>query len=348
MPVPFPTAPQAAVEDGLFRFGRYSGPIDRVNFLDARLRGGLEAPRWLKSKQLKEWRALTLADRRWQFHAAFYNAKFFSLVMFRGFDRETKKTCGFVRILPGSIFHLGETLAGSTIAYHGRHARLDLSVNLAERRIDLGVAWRPGGRKQGFRGLFELDCGPKAAAMTSLVLPIGQSRAMYTAQCALPFRGSFETEGEIHRFEGEEATGLMEDTKGYFPFSLRYDWVVGLGIDAKGRHVGFRLANSQIRDPELLNENSLWIGTKVWALPAVRVTRATGHQGSWVIQDTEGLVDLLFTPESPHDISFHLGLIESDWHGPFGSFKGFVKSGEGETIEAERLCGMGEEKYLRA
>jgi hypothetical protein len=124
--------------------------------------------------------------------------------------------------------------------------------------------------------------------------------------------------------------------------------VGAFGLDSKGRRVGFSLASSQVRDADRMNENCVWIGTKVWALPPVRVTRALGHEKDWVIQDTEGLIDLVFTPEAPNDISFHLGLFESDWHGPFGSFKGFLKNGEGETLEVELLYGMGEEKYLRA
>jgi hypothetical protein len=60
------------------------------------------------------------------------------------------------------------------------------------------------------------------------------------------------------------------------------------------------------------------------------------------------MVDLVFHPEVFNDIHFRLGIIESDYNGPFGTFKGFVRNAEGDKIQAELLYGAGEKKYLRA
>ena len=129
---------------------------------------------------------------------------------------------------------------------------------------------------------------------------------------------------------------------------MRYDWVSGFGIDAKGRRVGFNLTDNQVKDQVKYNENCLWINNKIYSLPPVRVTRPAGPGGEWIIQDLEGMVDLVFVPSVANDIKLNAGLIAVDYHGPFGSFRGIIKNGSGEKIDAECLFGAGEQKYLRS
>lgn len=343
-----PGAPSSAVEEGSFLFGRYGGRFERANFLDARRLWRLEAPRWVKTWRLKEWRAILLGDASFSCVAALYNAKLFSIALFKAWDRVSGERRGFLRVVPGSVIPLGERLSPSRSFYHGRHARLDFDFALEENRVGLVVNWRPGRGEGGFHGEFVLGCGPKTTSPSSVVLPLGRNRAMYSTKALAGAEGFLETASGIHRFEAASSSALFEDHKGYYPFSLRYDWVGGFGFDAKGRRVGFSLTGNPTREQPRFTENSLWIGNKLFPLPPVRLSRAEGYKGEWVIQDTEGLVDLVFTPQAHNDVSFHVGLFESDWHGPFGVFKGFVKNGEGETIDASLLTGMGEEKYLRS
>ncbi|HUX37279.1 MAG TPA: DUF2804 family protein [Rectinemataceae bacterium] len=345
---PLPEAPPEAVVDGEFRFGRYAGLFERANFLDAGKLWNVEVPRWVKTWRLKEWRAILMGDARWSMVAALYNAKLFSIALFKAWDRTSGERQGFLRIVPGSIIHMGERLSVSHSSYHGRHARLDFDFNLAEDRAKATVNWKPKPDETAFHGEFVFGCSPKTMAPSSVVLPLARNKAMYSAKALVSMEGFLETPTGIHRFDGSSSSALFDDHKGYYPFGLKYDWVGGFGIDAKGRRTGLSLAGNPSKDANRFNENSLWIGNRLFPLPPVRLSRAEGYKGDWVIQDTKGLVDLVFSPSVHNDVSFHLGLLESDWHGPFGSFKGVVKNGEGETVDASLFMGMGEEKYLRA
>jgi hypothetical protein len=60
------------------------------------------------------------------------------------------------------------------------------------------------------------------------------------------------------------------------------------------------------------------------------------------------MVDLVFVPQVANGDRFNLGIVESDYSGPLGSFRGIIRNGEGEKIQAERLYGMGERQFLRA
>jgi hypothetical protein len=345
----FNPAPEAIVSDGAFAFGRYGSPFSRANMLDVHRPYHYPIPRILKNWRLKEWQSYHFGDERWFFSASLYNAKVCSFVLFVAYDRERKMKYQIRRILPGSMFRFSESLSGSNVYYRGAHNYLESSCDYEGGKIQLTVV--RGSRAPGrrFSGRFTFDCGPKAAAPEVVCLPLGLNRAMYSTKILMPMEGEFSLGGESRRFEGPASMGVFDDHKAYYPYHLRYDLVTGFGLDPKGRRIGFNLAdNAQIRDPSRNNENCLWINNKIWPLPPVKMTRPQGNSGEWVIQDTEGMVDLVFVPEAVNDLRFNLGLIESDYASPPGSFRGFLSNGEGSKIDAELLYGAGEKEYFRA
>jgi hypothetical protein len=345
---PFEPSPAAIVEGGAFAFGRYGTPFARANMLDVSHPFHYRVPHLIKNLRLKEWQAYAFGDRRWFFLASLYNAKICSLVFFLAYDRERKKRYLIRRFIPGGVFRFSESLSGSDVFYRGARSLLESTCDFDSGSMQLTVVHGSRRGERRFSGRFSFSCGPKAASPSVVCLPLGLNRAMYSTKMLMPMEGEFSAGGERHRFEGPSSMGIVDDHKGFYPYRMRYDWVSGFGSDPKGRRVGFNLMDNQVRDQARNNENCLWINNKVWALPPVKVTRPQGVTGEWIIQDTEGMVDLIFVPELANDLRFNLGLVESDYSGPIGSFRGFVSNGEGEKIKGENLYGIGEKEYLRA
>jgi hypothetical protein len=344
----FEPSPECIVEKGAFALGRFGTPFRRANMLDVSHPFHYPIPRILKNWRLKEWQAYQFGDQRWFFFASLHNAKVCSLVLFIAYDRERKKRYLIRRFIPGGIFRFTESLSGSNVYYRGARTLLESACDFDSGSIRFTVMRGSRDPERRFSGRFHFSCLPKVSAPNVVCLPLGLNRAMYSTKILMPMEGEFSVGGESHRFEGPSSMGILDDNKGYYPYRLRYDWLTGFGIDAKGRRMGFNLTDNQVRDQTRYNENCLWINNKVWPLPPVKVTRPQGSSGDWIIQDTEGMVDLIFTPEVSNDVRFNLGVIESDYHGPLGSFRGFVANGEGEKIQAELLYGVGEKEYLRA
>lgn len=341
-------APDSVVSGGEFELGRFGTPFGRANMLDVERPYLYRLPRLVKDWRLKEWRAFQFGDERWFFFTALYNAKTVSLAIFHAYDRERKRRYGFQRPIPGSAFAFGESLSGSKAAYRGGGTFLQYACEFGAGRVEISAQRYERDAARSFAGEFRFSCGPKLAAPESVCLPLGMNRAMYSTKVLMPFEGEFSVGGEAFRLGAPGAMGILDDHKGFYPYRLRYDWVTGFGIDQKGRRAGFNLTDNQVRDQARYNENCLWINNKVWPLPPVKVTRPQGPAGEWIVQDTEGLVDLVFVPEVPNDLRLNFGVVESEYHGPFGAFKGVIKNGEGEKVQAELLYGAGEQKYLRA
>ena len=344
----FEPAPETAVDGGAFALGRYGTPFRRANMLDVSHPFHYPVPRLIKNWRLKEWQAYQFGDKRWFFIASLYNAKVCSMVLFLAYDRERKKRYLVRRLLPGSMFRFSESLTGSAVHYRGARTLLESACDFDGGSMQVTVVRGSRSPERRFSGRFRFSCGPKAASPSVVCLPLGLNRAMYSTKILMPMEGEFSVGGESHRFEGPTSMGLIDDSKGYYPYRQHCDWVSGFGADAKGRRVGFSLTDNQVRDQVRYNENCLWINNKAWPLPPVKVTRPQGSSGDWIIQDTEGMVDLVFAPEVANDLRFNLGMVESDYNGPLGSFRGFVSNGEGDKIRAELLYGVGEKEYLRA
>jgi hypothetical protein len=344
----FEPAPDAIIEGGAFALGRYGTPFRRVNMLDVARPFHYPIPRPIKNWRLKEWQVYAFGDRRWCFFASLFNAKVCSLALFIAYDHERDKRYLIRRFLPGGIFRFPESFSGSDVYYRGARTLIESACDYDSGVIQLTVVRGARSLPHRFSGRFRFNCGAKVAAPSVVCLPLSLNRALYSTKILMPMEGEFSVGGESHYFEGSSSMGLFDDHKGYYPYQMLLDWVAGFGVDAKGRRIGFNLTDNQVRDQARYNENCLWINNKVWPLPPIKVTRPQGPTGEWVIQDTEGMVDLIFVPELANDIRFNLGIVEADYNGPLGSFRGFISNGEGEKIQAELLYGVGEKHYLRA
>ena len=344
---PIDAAPGSLVAEGKFLFGRYSSPPSSLNMLDVARPYHYPIPRFLKRFRLKEWQAFQFGNERWYFFTALYTARVMSLVIFLAYDKQEKKLHGSRRIIPGQAFNFSESLSASRVTFKRKRSHFIATCAYDKGTIELDVGSTARRPDASYAGHFVFATSPQVAAPISVCLPLGLNRAMYSTKVLMPLTGEFTIGGMTHKFEAPGAMGVLDDHKAYYPLRMHYDWVSGFGIDAKGRRVGFNLTDNQVKDQVRYNENCLWINNKIWSLPPIKVTRPQGPAGEWIIQDTEGMVDLVFVPGVANDIKFNIGFFATDYHGPFGSFRGVIKSGSGEKIGVECLFGAGEQKYLR-
>ena len=347
-PVPAASPPKTLVRDGTVVLGSWEGMPGRANLLDIRHPYHYPLPRFLKRLRLKEWQAIEAGDEDWFLLAVLYDAKFITLAAVDLWDRKEKKKYGFRRIFPGSRFSLPESLELSESHATGGGDHLSIRVDSGKGFLDLRASSRA---RKRIRDSFELDLrfdlSEGACSPFSVCLPLGLNRAMYSTKILMPCSGRITLAESEHDFDPARASGILDDHKGFYPYRLHYDWVTGFGVDASGRRIGFNLTDNQVRDQVRWNENRLWIDGTVQPLPPVKITRPYGRESPWVIQDTEGMVDLVFQPDVSHDIKMNLGIAEIDYAGPFGRFEGRLRSPSGESIPASLFYGMGEDKNVR-
>jgi len=95
------------------------------------------------------------------------------------------------------------------------------------------------------------------------------------------------------------------------------------------------------------NENALWINGDLTPLPPVKITRSGGADSDWIIQDMEGMVDLIFTPKDNNRGIKNFIFAHADYETPLGIFNGKMLNAHGEELPIKNIWGSIEKISLR-
>ena len=72
-----------------------------------------------------------------------------------------------------------------------------------------------------------------------------------------------------------------------------------------------------------------------------------GPESDWVIQDLDGMIDLVFTPNEFIKNGANLLAVNSDYFSAMGYYNGMLVSAKEEQIQVKNQLGIGEKLYLR-
>jgi len=339
--------PPSLVSEGKFNNGTFSRPFKIINPLDADCYP-LPLPRMIKNLRLKEWQAYQMANDKFFIFAVLYKAKAVGLAQFFVYDRQAKKKLLYEKIIPSHLIKLPASLSNSTGYYSAGNYLIEYHNNIDNNRLDLRIRIHNHGQDlpdidAEFCGLY--DCHKWEPIVVAL--PFSQRRSMYSHKCLMPMAGTLSIGDQQVVFDPNESCLIIDDHKGYYPFVTAYDWVTGIQYSGQQPLTGFNLTANQVMQPELYNENCLWLGGQVHPLPPVAFTRPHGVDNEWLIRDDYGMVDITFIPEAQGKIDMNLFIIKSYYRGPLGKFYGFIKDSSGTKNMVDDYFGMGEQKRVR-
>ncbi|MBN1498333.1 MAG: DUF2804 domain-containing protein [Spirochaetes bacterium] len=339
-------APGSLVEKGRLNFGCFDRAIRVVNPLDAKRVFGFPLPRFIQNMRLKEWQAFQLGNDECFILAVIYNQKPACLVQFIFCDRKTGRMTKYEKMVPSWRASVPSSLGASRARYITQGFRLDFHNRLDRGRIFIDVAIDRRKAMPALYGHFEALHEEGEVRPLVVSLPFAENRGMYSHKCLMPMQGTLCIGERTIQFSRADSFAIVDDHKGYYPYVMRYDWVTGAGMSAKGL-TGFNLTDNQVRDKERYNENCLWLGRKLYPLPPVAFSRPDGVNGEWIIRDRYGMVDLVFRPVAANTLKLNLIALKTDYYGPFGDFSGVIMPYPGKKIRVNGYWGMGEQKYLR-
>jgi hypothetical protein len=190
---------------------------------------------------------------------------------------------------------------------------------------------------------FDLADGEATPMAVSLLF--SERRSMYAYKVLTAVEGDVVSGGQHFHFDSAKTSGLFCDFKGYDPYRMRSTWCSAMAFDDRNRRFGFALGENQARETFKNNENALWIDGRLTPLPPVKITGTGGPE--WIIQDMEGMVDLVFIPKVPARYSDKFIFLSSDYENSLGYFNGLLVSAEGEELPVRNAWGTGEKLYLR-
>lgn len=334
--------PDALVADGRYRFGTYDGPIARINPLDAAASG---PARFVRNLGLKEWEAFQLGDDDWFVLGAVYNAKSLGLLQVLAVNKQEATITRWETKLASPRLSVARGLSGTRSHGHAGGFSITIGNELTAGRLTVD-ATHPG---RGDLPPLELhgtgSCGPDDAGHLVIVHPFTDDRALYSHKAMMPFDATMRIGADDVGLASDRGFLIVDDHHGDYPRPMQYDWLTGVRRSADGPVEGFNLTDNQVRDPEVNNENAIWIGSDVHRLPAITIDRPEGPYGPWHAHDRLGAVDVRFTPTVRS--SMHVGPRKAfaEYYAPYGWFEGTIEA-ERASLTVDEMFGVGEQKRI--
>ena len=173
-----------------------------------------------------------------------------------------------------------------------------------------------------------------------------QSRCSATWFTTMKMQGNFFVDDE--KLDSSEGLAAMRINRTYFKMHTRFTLAWGIG-KIQSKNVIFQLKNSSLdaADPDKYNENLITVDGDTTALPSVLMTHPFGIKKDWIIQDTESMIDLTFTPVSDNHRILNVIAIRTDYNVIYGYYNGVMLTKNGEKLVLKNFPGIINKSTLR-
>lgn len=330
--------------EGIFNFGTFNNPIENINMLDAHKPLNLKLPKFIKNYKLKEWEAFQAGNDDFFIIGAIYNAKAIALNILTVYDRKNNKFYNYRKFCKPSSQIIGNGLIDSITKYESKNHKFIYYNNLNEGKITIDIDIK------NKSAIHEFKLNIIAYHNTEPIVicqPFDKNRALYSHKALMPMEGSMIIGDKKTEFNIDNSFTIIDDHKGYYPKTVKYDWVTGYCYYEKYGLIGFNLTDNQIINHEKYNENCIWIDGKMHILPPVKFERTYNNKEVWNITDKYDMLNIRFYPQKKYSIKFNAFFIYLDYESPFGNFEGYIKTNSGTKVNINDFFGIGEKKTYR-
>jgi hypothetical protein len=334
------------IERGSPLQGTWTRAFNEVDLLNIQRPFAFPLPGWVRDTRIKEWESFMIQDDRFYLDAILSNMKLYRMAQVFLYDKETKERLRFRKIIPLSGWRMPRDLYNASIdsRSYGFFFRIHNWLDANTIKMDLDI--EAGRRRPSFtaHAEYKLD-GNTTPLVVSLLF--SDKRSMYAYKVFSAVRGDIVFGGRHISLDTARTSGIFCDFKGFYPYRMLSIWCSACGLDKEKRRYGFSIAENQTRETYRNNENALWVDGRLTPLPPVRITMPEGVDEDWIIQDMEGMVDLVFTPQERIHSGMNLFVTNADYATPLGFFNGVLVTAEGVQIQVHNLWGSGAKLYLR-
>jgi hypothetical protein len=311
----------------------------------------LAAARFYALRPLQRFRI-----KRWDYYAVFSPRRFFSatiadlgyagniFVYTMDFATGDLREAGLVIPFGKGVSLPRNSTEGDSL-FKNEKASLSFHVHGSERH--LAVSWPSFDGGRGLEADIHLACPPGSESMT-IVIPIGEKRFYYNRKInCMPATGTVKYGDLVETLEPGTCVGSLDWGRGVWEYQSYWNWASASGFLPDGRTVGLNLGCG-FGDLSKAGENALILANRIHKLEQVKFDYASSdYMQPWKFTDSEGRLDLVFTPFRDRNARTSLAVITSEVHQLFGRYNGKAVADDGEVIEIRDLIGFAEEHHAR-
>ena len=335
-------------KDGAINFGTFRKPFVDVNILDSPLYSpSCKVPVFWKNFRLKEWQHFGIITPTHYFGMVIFDAKFMGVSFFYAYDRLKNERIEHNRQVGGKSARVaGQAYDdGCAFTQKGYNIKFKNRLNSGFHQIFINIDG--SNNLPAVKG--EIRVHEDLAQIEPLVQvsPITPYRPFYTHKAAMPASGSIILGGQEIVIDRNQAIALLDEQKTYYPYNSFWYWATAAGYDERGRLLAFNLCRNMIVADEVFNENCFWIDGKISCLPSARFEFGE-IMDPWKVRTNGGNLNLTFMPQGERVQKINMaGLIQSDFHQPFGIYNGEFKDDSGNIYPITNFFGLAEHHVTR-
>jgi hypothetical protein len=360
--------------DGTVHVGWFDGPFAETNLAEAPVRHLLSplrgtslafVERAYRRWRLKRWHYTSVVTDRVFFACAVVDLGYVGNAFAYVVDRQTGEKHEHNALAP-----LGRGLSMAESSTDGRtvfnkpgwgQIVLDNDSAAGLRKVAVELEGQLGPAKQPpLEARYEIrDAGSDPAALI-IVEESEPRRWLYTHKCyGLEAGGSVRSGNIADEVALGQGNAGLDFNCGYRPRQTWWNWAAAGGQANGGERIGFNLtahrpwlgapgapAGRGSSDEADAGDCALWLPGRCVKIRRVEFEYDLGDMlKTWWLRDDAGLVDLRFEPMGQRQDDVNLGLMVSQFHQPYGTFSGTLRSPEGEVFELSDLFGVTEQHY---
>ncbi|MBO4404232.1 MAG: DUF2804 family protein [Treponema sp.] len=343
--------PGAFVKDRKPVFGTFAGHPSRLDIRGVeRAYFNFPLPLILNNIRIKSRLSFYFSCCEYIGQIGFYDAKVFGFVEVVFWNKETGQKFVYKSFMGPRKRFVPHSLEKAATACYKKRRYIRISYDRSRNRLAVVMRLKGDSVRPSVKAVLFSDFGGTAEITSVLPSPtMRRCSARYNA--AFRLRGAITLEsrdGTVKKSEETEGISFFDMNRTYMKFRSHGKIITAFGT-AGGKPVAFRIAtiSQDAVNAEKYNGNIMFYDGKVTPLPPVLITHPYGINETWVIQDTEGMVDLTFLPVSDNINKVSIMVLRTVYHTIYGNFEGTLLTSEGTKVSFKALSGIAQNYIIR-
>ena len=347
-------APKTIISDGKAAFGTYFTIPQKID-----IRGmkrpfvGIPLPAVFTNFRIKSRLAYMFSIGDYIGMVEFFDDKVFGLAEIIFWNTKTCRRYSYHTFMFARRRFVPTKTDKAICSTHKKSKNIRISWNRKCNQLSLCFDLKEKDGMPPVKGQFFSFFSGKSFAETLSVMPHPTTR-----RCSATWSCVTEMKGFLNVLKGKKnESSLMKQTVGfavmvlnrtYHRYHSRREMMCALGEhDGKVLQFRFVSTSSEANDADTYNENIFSVDGKITPMPSVCITHPFGIQNEWIIQDTESMVDLTFTPVSVARRVLNIFIMRTHYNTIYGTFDGVMIDGDGNKYSLKKFPGIVKKLILR-
>ncbi len=350
---PIEECPEQFVKNGIPVFGTFSGHPRRLDIRGvSKAYTDLPIPVVLNNIRIKSRLSYFFNLGEYIGCIDFFDAKIFGYADFTFWNTTTRQKHVYHTVMGPRRRFVPHRLECASTSCFKKRRYIRISWDRHHNKLSVLFNLHGGSGRPSAKGTFVSPFDSDKFAEFTCVLPSPTFR-----RCTARYNATHPLHGALSLEHSNGITQTMPDSEGicffdmnrtYMRFKSNGEFITGFAV-VNGNSIAVRLeAGSQdAASPERYNSNILFYNGRITPLPPVVITHHYGILNKWIIQDTENMIDLTFSPISDNMNIISVMVLRTEYHTIYGTLDGMLLTAQGEKLNLKGFPALTKKYAIR-